>query len=240
MGYTAGMNQQRGCAVLGVLLAGVIVAGFLAAGRLLSPLQSPVDTPTLVPTLEPPTPTLVPTRAPPTPTAAPVETGLPTGTPTESPTPGPSPTPDTWATSQSVYATITALAATPTYPPTTTPHPGRTPIGAGPGDPVPTPTVNGNASIAIQSISQQVFAGGTAALSIKTRPKATCSLGIARAAGGVTVLDPVPGEPVRIAGNNGSAAWIWTVGAQEPAGIMRLVIDCGQAGRLETHMRVVK
>jgi hypothetical protein len=165
-------------------------------------------------------------------------TATPTPTITTTPTPGPSPTPDTRATSDAVFATITALAATPTYPPTSTPRPQRTPIGAGPeeGDVQPTPLFSSN-GITVQTISAQVLPGGPAALTIKAKPAAVCALGVDR---GGPQPEPVPGIATRTAGHDGAVAWIWTVAADEPAGMMKLVVDCGAAGRAELQMKVAR
>jgi hypothetical protein len=231
------MSQKPiGCAV-GVVAA-ILAIGVLAAGGwLVAPLQSP-----LIPTLEPPTPTLVPTMAPPTitPGGPPTPTPDPLSAPSATPTPGPSPTPDTVATSQSVIATITALAATPTYPPTSTPRPFRTPIGAGAEENAPRATAQGNADVAVRTVSRQVFAGGSAALTIEASPGAQCSLGVLRERDGRTVVEPIAGAPAQATGRNGAAAWIWTVDAKEPAGIMRLFVDCGQAGETEAQLRVAQ
>ncbi len=211
--------------VLTLVALGAI--GLAQGGAIISPLQSPVDTPQLVPTRPPPTPSPQSNTATPTPSVEP--------TITLTPTPGPSPTPDTQATSQSVIATITALAATPTYPPTDTPRPRRTPIISGPGDVAAQP---GSTDITVQTMSEQVFAGGTAVLTIRTQPGARCVVQIVRDDAGVASLEPIADAPAQTAGSNGLAAWIWTVDRDEPAGIMRLHIDCATAGAIEVRMRV--
>ena len=228
------MNAQPGrsranlVVVVALALVALAAIGLAQGGAIISPLQSPVDTPELVPTREPPTPTPRPNETTPTPTVTP--------TITLTPTPGPSPTPDIAATSQSVIATITALAATPTYPPTDTPRPRRTPIISGPGDAAPAQA--GGSGIDVQTISEQVFPGGTAVLTIRTQPGARCVVHIARDDNGVPSLEPIPDAPDQTAGRNGIAAWIWTVDRDEPAGMMRLRIDCGSAGAIEVGMRV--
>lgn len=222
-------GRSRANIVVFVVMALVALAaiGLAQGGAFISPLQSPVDTPALVPTREPPTPT---------PRDEPTATPSVTPTITLTPTPGPSPTPDIQATSQSVIATITALAATPTYPPTDTPRPRRTPIVSGPGDTMPAQT--GGSSIEVQTLSEQVFAGGTAVLTIRTQPGARCVVQIPRDDNGAPSLEPIPGAPAQTTGRNGIAAWIWTVDRDEPAGIMRLRVDCGSAGVIEVRMRV--
>lgn len=251
--------KRSGLALIAILIGVAVVVWMLAGGRrALLPLQSPVETPTLtvepatptstlVPTFAPPTPTFVPTFAPPTPTFVPTfapptsfpsPTFGPSPTPSMTPTPGPSPTPDMRATSESVIATITAQAIPPTYPPTSVSRPRRTPIGAGPATPAPRPTSLGNADVVVQTLSQQVFAGGTAALKIQTKPGARCTVSVVRDHDAATGRQPIPGVATRVAGGNGVAAWIWTVDSKEPAGIMRLFVDCGNAGGAEVHMRV--
>ena len=143
--------------------------------------------------------------------------------------------------SAAVYATITALAATPTYPPTSTPHPQRTPIGAGPEqDDIPPTALYSAGGIAVLTLSQEVMAGGAAALTIKTKPAATCTLQVARRAGDKGNLEPVPGVPARVAGRDGVVAWIWTIDPHEPRGPMGLSVDCGAAGTLGMHLDVVR
>ena len=223
------MDPKRSRISTFMVLALVALAaiGLIGGGRLIGPMQSPIDTPALIPTREPPTHTPGPTA-----------TGTLIPTITLTPTPGPSPTPNTVATSESVIATITALAATPTYPPTSTPRPRRTPIGAGPDDVAPEPTVSGG--ITVQTVSEQVFAGGTAALTVRTKPGARCTIQIVRDVNSKSVLEPIPDTPIQTAGRNGAAAWIWTVDGDEPAGIMRLNVDCGAAGSIEVRMQVAE
>jgi hypothetical protein len=218
-------------------------------------LQSVIETPTPVPTwTAAPAPTAEPL---PTATArvvvvtelvpaTPAHTATPTEIPTITltPTPGPSPTPDTRETSAAVFATITALAATPTYPPTSTPRPQRTPIGAGPEDgDVPPTALFVSGDIAVLMLSQQVYPGGAAALTIKTKPAATCTLKIVRGTGGKQMeskLEPIRDTPTRVAGGDGTAAWLWTVAADEPAGIMSFLVDCGAAGKAQVQIRVAE
>jgi hypothetical protein len=156
-------------------------------------------------------------------------------------TAGPSPTPDTQQTSESVYATITALAATPTYPPTSTPRPFRTPIGAGPEQssvpPMQSMVVNG---MVVQMISQQVIPGGSAVLTIKARPADVCTLRIDRSTHETKREEAIPGTATHTTGRDGVVAWIWTVDQNEPAGIMTLVIDCAAAGRAQIKMTVTR
>ncbi len=227
MNAEPGRSRANLVVVIVLALVALGAIGLVQGGAIISPLQSPVDTPALVPTRQPPTPT--PRNEP---------TATPTVTPTITltPTPGPSPTPDIQATSQSVIATITALAATPTYPPTDTPRPRRTPIISGPGDTMPTQT--DGSGIEVQTLSEQVFAGGTAVLTIRTQPGARCVVQIAREDNGASSPEPIADAPAQTAGRNGIAAWIWTVDRDEPAGIMRLRVDCGSAGVIEVRMRV--
>jgi hypothetical protein len=144
-------------------------------------------------------------------------------------------------TSAAVYATITALAATPTYPPTSTPRPQRTPIGAGPQqDDIPPTPLYSAGGIAVLTLSQEVMVGSAAALTIKTKPAATCTLQVMRSAGPRAHYEPIPGAPARVAGRDGVVAWIWTIDPHEPRGPMGLSVDCGAAGTLGMRLDVVR
>jgi hypothetical protein len=144
-------------------------------------------------------------------------------------------------TSAAVYATITALAATPTYPPTSTPRAQRTPIGAGPDkNDIPPTALYSEGGIAVLTLSQQVIPGGAAALTIKTVAAASCTVQVSRGADVSTNLMSIPGVPARVTGRDGVVAWIWTVDAKEPAGIMTLVINCGTGGKAHVQMKVTQ
>lgn len=175
----------------------------------------------------------------------------PSATPLPSPTIdltavfGPQVTPNTKATSFAVILTITALSASPTYPPTSTPRPRRQPIiiGAGGGtqDRLPATTEPRKSGIKVQTVSPQVSPGGPAALSILTAPDTICSLQIARAlADGKVEFEPIAGTARQSAGRDGGVAWIWTVDADEPAGQLLLVIDCGTAGVQQLQLNVIE
>jgi len=173
---------------------------------------------------------------------------IPSGTATQTNTPAPTPTagtpgtPDTRLTSTSVVATITALAASPTYPPTTAPRANRrpqVPIGAA-GDAVPPTTIPSKTGVTVQTISERVTRGGTATLTIKTKPKATCELSYIRASsdGKGEILEPISAGATRNAGSDGVIAWIWTIDKAEPTGALRLIIHCGAAGINQVQMQV--
>ena len=190
------------------------------------------------------TPTVV--RKPIAPNNNPTVTTVPTATETSTPAPTPTlgtpGTPDTRLTSTSVVATITALAAVPTYPPTDQPRPTRRApivIGAA-GDKVPPTSIPSATGITVQSLSERVFAGGTAALSIKTKPQAICELSAIRKGnnGEGEVLQPIPAGATRTAGKDGVIAWIWTVDADASPGPLRLSIDCHEAGVNQVQMLV--
>jgi hypothetical protein len=154
-------------------------------------------------------------------------------------------TPNTKATSFAVILTITALAATPTYPPTSTMRPRRQPIIIGAGgnaqDRLPATTEPRKQGIVIQSISPQVTPGGQAALAIQTVRNTPCSLQISRPLGGERYeFEPIDGSARQSASRDGGIAWIWTVDTDEPAGPMRLLIDCGAAGVQRTQISVVR
>ncbi len=255
MSYT-----KRGIASLAFMLT-LASAG---CGGLIPPLQSPV---TVAPTSVQPSPTAQPsstiqpssTTQPPTvvvlpsptvyvppsatPYVPPTITSTPTPIPTITltPTPGPSPTPNTLQTSAAVYATITALAATPTYPPTSTSRPQRTPIGAGPDEnDIPPTALYSEGGISVLTLSQQVIPGGAAALTIKTSAGSSCTLQVSHGAGDAATLTSIPGAPARVAGRDGTVAWIWTVDAKEPTGIMTLVVNCGTGGKAHVQMKVTQ
>lgn len=235
-----------------------------------NPLQSPLQTapPTtqsqttvvvaLVPTSSPAPPTtapaLIPTIAPATsianapapeivvsePTNSTLQSGTGTPTPTATaPIPFGTISP-TLLTSTAVVATITALAASPTYPPTDTPRPRRRPviIGAA-GDSVPPTTAPDKTGITVQTKSNRVFPGGPATLTVKTKAKAACELSNIRLENsGKEVLEPISSGSARTAGSDGTIAWIWKVDADEPYGAMRLVIMCPDVGVKQVSMEV--
>jgi hypothetical protein len=89
-------------------------------------------------------------------------------------------------------------------------------------------------------LSEQVFPGGSATLTIKTKPAAVCTLRMIRSVGGVSQVEPIPGTATRVAGSDGVVAWIWTVDPSEPTGIMSLIADCGAAGMAQLQMKVTK
>ncbi len=226
-------HSKRAAGLLSMAFA-VVCTG---CGGLISPLQSPptVPAPTQLPS---PTPVVLPAA-----TSTPKATGTPRATPTVTltPTPGPSPTPNMDATSAAVFATITALAATPTYPPTSTPRAQRTPIGAGPDqNDIPPTALYSSGEVAVLTLSQQVVAGSTAALTVKTKPSTLCTLRATRSTGPTAKWVTLPGAPPRVAGRDGIVAWIWTVDAGEPAGMMTLVVDCGTVGTVNVLIKVTR
>jgi hypothetical protein len=179
---------------------------------------------------------------PPPPTDTPA---LPTITPLPSPTLdltavyGPKLTPNTRATSFAVIQTITALAASPTYPPTDTPRPRRTPIiiGSGPDDAA---TVTRPRGVRVLNASRQVSVGGPAALSIRTDPGATCALQVIRPLpGNANALEPIDGSARLSADRDGGVAWIWRIDADEAPGPLSLIIDCGAAGKQQVDFTVL-
>lgn len=220
----------------------------------------PTQTPIILPsaTLPSEAPTAAPATAPAPATAAPVivyEPPPPTNTPAPPTiTPLPSPTidltveldprrtPNTRATSVAVIQTITALAASPTYPPTDTPRPRRTPIIIGAGEGAGIRVTPGPATgVRVLSASRQVSPGGPAALAVRTAPDAICALQIDRTPpGGAATLEPIAGSARLSADRDGAVAWIWTVDADEPAGPLTLVVDCGDAGSQRLDFTVLR
>ena len=217
--------------------AGSVVAVTFTPG----PIQAPQSTPV----------TPAPTSAiAPTPSRREAVPNADSVTPTQTLTPGPTPTlgtpgtPDTRLTSISVIATITALAATPTYPPTDRPRSPtrRAPVVIGAaGDKVPPTTAPSKTGVTVLSLSERIFPGGTASLSIKTKAQAVCELSsIISSASGANndVLQPIASGATRTAGSDGVIAWIWTIDANTGAGTLRLVIDCREAGVNQVQMTV--
>jgi|GEM_PF-2222884 len=269
MGYTVGMSFARRLAMLLVtVVIGVAMSACAVPAEPtveFNPLQSPLQTapPTtqsqttvvaaLVPTNSPaptnspgapaaPIPTVPPAtsivNAPDIVVSAPTNTTV--GTPTATaPIPFGTISP-TLLTSTAVVATITALAASPTYPPTDTPRPRRRPviIGAA-GDSVPPTTAPDKTGITVQTKSNRVFPGGPATLSVKTQARADCELSNIRLdVSGKEVLEPISSGSARTAGSDGAIAWIWTVDADESFGDMRLVIMCPNVGVKQISMEV--
>jgi predicted small lipoprotein YifL len=149
-------------------------------------------------------------------------------------------TPDVQATSRAVIATITALAAPPTYPPTAT---RSRPIGAGGRarvTAVPTPTLDPS-GISLLSVSSRIFPGGAGTLTIRTQPGAACLLQQSRQnSDGNLAISPVPGSASRQAGDDGIAAWIWQVNGAETPGALTLLVDCGVAGKAQVEIEVAR
>ncbi|MCW1971015.1 MAG: hypothetical protein KIH69_023140 [Anaerolineae bacterium] len=208
-----------------IILAGMMLTTAACGNRVISPLQSntsPVGTATVGATANPNasptvTPNLIATAA-----ARSASTTL---------------TPSTKSTSDAVLATVTALAATPTKIATNTPRPNRTPISAGPNDTaVPNPATQ--TGTRIESFSAQVFRGGAAAVSLRTKPAAQCGLFAVRTQNGTIRLEPVANVPLRTAGSDGGLAWIWTIGANEATGKLTLEVQCGDAGAARFEIRV--
>lgn len=216
--------------------------GFATAASTVTSVPSPTPAPnqqalTPAATRIPPTQPALATAA-----ATPTQTPLPALVPTVVRTPFTLPTPiggvpDTRATSQAVILTITALAIPPTMPPTATPQRA---IGAGGRarvTAIPTPTLDPS-GISILSLSEKAYRGGAGSLTIRTRPNAQCTVTIASAASAGNAPTPLPDGASRVAGKDGVVAWIWTVGASEPAGARTLTIDCGDAGKAQATISV--
>ena len=92
----------------------------------------------------------------------------------------------------------------------------------------------------MQMISRQVVPGGAATLTIRSQPGAVCTVLIDRSTATETHTAPIRGATAQVAGSDGVAAWVWSVDATEPAGIMRLIVDCGAAGKARLQMEVTK
>lgn len=216
-----------------VLFACLVMLGCGSSDRLQITTISPTQS--VIPTVDPRTRVPVP-NATASPTADP-RTRVPTVDPrTRVPDPPPSEsTPNYRGTSQAVFLTVTAQYFTATPPPTQIPT-RRVPVGAGPQDAVPTMApVEASAGTAIVTVVERVAAGGAAALSVRTRPGAVCT--VSTLGSGGTWL-PLQGAPARAANGDGSVAWLWTVDPQLPDGALTIRVDCGDAGTAQTVIRV--
>ncbi|MFN3704404.1 MAG: hypothetical protein ACK4WM_00175 [Thermoflexales bacterium] len=145
------------------------------------------------------------------------------------------------ATSTAVVATITALAATPTYPPVAT----RRPVGSG-GDsiaitPTPIPVTSNPQGIALLSLSSQVYRGGVAALAVRAQPADVCVLRLLQRgqAGEPVEMTPQPPDAARQTDSQGMAAWLWEVKADSPTGIWVAEVNCRQSGIAQYDVEVL-
>lgn len=147
-------------------------------------------------------------------------------------------TPDTRATSRAVIATITALAATPTFPPTATRRPPPRPVGAGEAlQPSPAPMLAGG--IALVSFSRQVYPGGAAAVAVRAKPETLCTLTATYRGDNVQqsrALE-VPGA-ARQTGRDGVAAWILPVAQTQPPGLLQVRVSCAASGVLDLEIEI--
>lgn len=181
------------------------------------------------------------TQPAPTRTLAPASAGataVVSAVPTvETATPGPSPTVNSPATSRAVILTITALAATPTYPPTSTPRPTRIVVGAGPEDVVATPNP-AFVGVTARLLATQVARGGVAAMTIRAQPGSICALWSLATPGGQRRA--IPGVTAGQTANDGMLAWIWNVADDAQPGALDLLVDCGAAGSASARMDVLR
>lgn len=163
--------------------------------------------------------------------------GSPTVPPEATPTdaPGVTRTVNAPATSRAVILTITALAATPTYPPTATARPTRMVVGAGPEDaPIAPPSRVG---VTAHPLAFQVARGGAAALTVRAPAGALCALWRVPGPGR---REAVPGVSAAPAPADGVIAWIWTVAGDLPPGPLDLLVDCGAAGSAAARIDVLR
>ncbi len=157
--------------------------------------------------------------------------------PADTPTPGPSPTVNSPATSRAVILTITALAATPTYPPTSTPRPTRIFVGAGPEEVVATPNP-AFVGVVARLLATQVARGGVAAMTIRAQPGSICGLWSLAAPGGPR--QAIPGVTAGQTAGDGMLAWIWNIADDAQPGALDLVVDCGSAGSASARIDVLR
>ena len=209
-----------------VFVIGVMLGSTACGSRVIPPLQSntsPIETPTSAATS-------AALNSPPTVTPNLIATAAASSASAQV-------TPSTKSTSDAVLATVTALASTPTKAATNTPRPNRTPISAGPNDP-PTANAIETNGIRIESFSSQVFRGGAATVSIRTKAGSQCGLYALRNRNGTTQVEPLAGVPSRIAGTDGGLAWIWTVSTGEATGKLILEVQCGDTAPARFELRI--
>ena len=156
---------------------------------------------------------------------------------TETATLGPSPTVNSPATSRAVILTITALAATPTYPPTSTPRPTRIVVGAGPEEVVATPNP-AFVGVVARLLATQVARGGVAAMTIRAQPGSICGLWSLAGPGGQRRA--IPGVTAGQTAGDGMLAWIWNVAEDAQPGALDLLVDCGAAGSASARIDVLR
>ena len=181
------------------------------------------------------------TQPAPTRTATPAGVGVtaivPVVTAAETATLGPSPTVNSPATSRAVILTITALAATPTYPPTSTPRPTRIYVGAGPEDVVATPNP-AFVGVVARPLATQVARGGVAAMTIRAQPGAVCGLWALASPG--SQRRAIPGVTAGQTAGDGMLAWIWNIADDAQPGALDLLVDCGPAGSAAVRIDVLR
>jgi hypothetical protein len=141
------------------------------------------------------------------------------------------------ATSRAVILTITALAATPTYPPTSTPRPTRFVVGAGPEDVVATPNP-AFVGVVARPLATQVARGGVAAMTIRAQPGAICGLWSLTGPGGQRRA--IPGVTAGQTAGDGMLAWIWNIPDDAQPGALDLLVDCGPAGTASARIDVLR
>jgi hypothetical protein len=90
-------------------------------------------------------------------------------------------------------------------------------------------------------MSERVFPAGAGALTVRTRPGATCLLQLGRAqSDGSLAKQLAPGGASREAGGDGVAAWIWQVDGAEAPGKLALLVDCGSSGTAQYEIEVAR
>lgn len=225
----------------------VVIAGVLATvvwqvslwGWVVAPLQSPIQSP-IQPTQTP----FATTPAPPPPSPTPPPSSSPTPSPTAFQTPTNTPPPfgatftptpvgpDTRATSEAVVATITALAATPTF------HPRRRRVWARCGlaqEALRRLRQRRRVMLWCSRCSRSARTGGSVSVAVRTRPGALCTL---QAQDNQTMRAlEIPGA-TRRAGSDGSAAWIWLLPADQPAGLLVVRVVCESVGEASATVLV--
>ncbi len=234
--------HKAGSRIVAALVAGGLVATVWMSfgGGLLESAQTNSPLPTSpLPTATPETPreTVPPSTVTPTSPAILTDTPRPTD---GGATATPGGAPDMNATSTAVIATITALAASPTFPPTAT----RRPVGSagdGAAPTTPTPTTPQPEGIALLSISSQVYRGGAATLVVRAQPGDVCALRLARREIGGEPVEVTPQPPgmTRQLDAEGTAAWIWEVTRDAPTGTWIAEVSCRRSGSVRYDVEVL-
>jgi hypothetical protein len=99
------------------------------------------------------------------------------------------------------------------------------------------PSPNAPVGVAVDYLMSPVKAGSNTTITIKTTPKATCSISVTY--NGVASTDS--GLMPKKADAYGNISWTWTVGAGVPAGNWPVKVNCdyrAKSGRVQQDLQV--